>query len=77
MGAGKVCEGFEAGKCKWLAVKGERYCPRCRAAMLRKMKNDGYFVDVPKSRADDTAADAGRPDHRTRYVPAGPWDGIK
>lgn len=32
-------------------VQGERYCPRHRAAMLRKMEADNYFVEVDEQTA--------------------------
>jgi hypothetical protein len=55
----KLCQWEEGGGCGCEAVYTERFCPTHRRAMLRRMRESGYLVRVPKSatrpEADETA----------------------
>lgn len=46
------------------AVAGERFCPACRSALLREMRNSGYLT--PQVRAEVRPASAREDVRQTR-----------
>jgi len=48
----KKCEKI-CPDCSERAIQGERYCPECRDAMLRRMEDEGYLQPIDEIERND------------------------